>query len=156
METATQPLVALNINLAGHDATYPIAPPMDYPLQIKGLAVEENKDKTGKNLVLEFVSINPGTSTRGKAMAPGDLKLKKWYPLQASEKQIAEGKHDSWKNGLCNLIDAVFGTSETDRPDLTPEIAAQIPGKVVLGSVTIENDPQFGEQNRLGKIVHLK
>ena len=149
-----QPLLALNVDLAGHDASRPLLPPADYPLSIKEIKVEENKDKTGRNLVVSFATTQPATSVTGKPIPVGQV-LTNYYPLQASEKQIEKGTPDAWKDRIALLIDAALQTDETTRPNLNGEVAAAMYGKVVLGSVSIEKTEQYGEQNRLGQLKPL-
>ena len=144
----------LSVDIAGHDATYPLIPPGDYPFTIKSLAVEDNKDKTGRNLVVEFATAQPLTSTRGKPIAVGQT-LRNYYPLQPSPEAIEKGTPNKWKDRICLLIDAALSTNENNRPNLNPEVAAALIGKTLLGSVAIESSAQYGDQNRLGNVKPL-
>lgn len=149
-----QPLLNLSVDIAGHDATYPLIPPGDYPLVIKHLTVEDNANKTGRNLVVEFATSTPLTSTRGKSIGVGHV-LKNYYPLQATQEAIEKGNALKWKDRICLLIDAALNTTEQNRPNLTNEVAAALIGKTVLGAISIENNAQYGDQNRLGTIKPL-
>lgn len=148
------PLMSLNVDLAGHDATRPIIPPSDQPLVIADIKVDDNKDKTGKNLIVEFQTTQPITSTRGKPVQVG-TKLTNYYPLQASQKQIEAGTPLAFKDRIALLLDAAFNTGESNRPNLNTDTAIALKGKVVLASISIDNDPQYGEQNRVGTLKPL-
>lgn len=145
------PLSALSIDLAGHDATRPIAPDGEQPVVVTEVKVDDNKDKTGQNLVVSLANVNPITATNGKIIAPGALELNLYLPLQRGAKDI-EKNTDGWKDRICLFVDAAFGTNQDNRPNLNAETVAAIKGRTLICDIGHEDTPQFGTQNRAGRV----
>jgi hypothetical protein len=148
----TDPL-AVSINLAGVDTTIPLLPEAIYDFQISEAVVEPNKDRTGSNLVVTVKTVNPIDSVPNeqgevRAVKPG-FPLKMYFALQAKSDSADQ---EAYKRNLADLIDAAFGTSVNDRPDLTRDLITQMPGKMVRG--TVKFDEYQGRKNN--KVARLQ
>lgn len=143
----------LNIDISSHDASRPLLPDGQYAGQVKSVTVEPSKAVPGNyNLVVVVATTEPNVSTKGTTINPG-FEVKRWFPLQASEKQIAAGNAESFKDSLALLIDGLFNTTQGNRPALNQELITQMHGKPVLFSVKVRQDDQYGDSNDLGRMV---
>ena len=145
----------LNINLAGVDTSRPVvADGTDTPMTVVEVSVDENRAKTGHNLVVVFATTQPVQSTKGKTINPG-YRLTKYYPLQASPKQVESGMGDRPAIDLAMLVDALFGTDMTNRPNLDAEVIRQMTGKTARVILKIRESEEFGEQNEITRVLPL-
>lgn len=145
----------LNVELAGVDTARPLIPDnSQVPMLVKEVAVDDNKARTGKNLIVTFATAAPCVSTKNKQINPGFV-LTKYYPLQPSQKQIDSGMGDRPFIDLSMLVDALFGTDESNRPNLTGEVVSQMTGKQALVVIRIRDSEDYGEQNEIARVLPL-
>jgi len=130
--------LSLNIPLQNFDSSRPLLPEGDYEFQIAEATVAPNKDKTGRNLELKFSLTSPATATNGATINP-NYPVFNIYPLQAKE----GGKDpDFFRRNLCDLLDAVLGTTISDRPALTMDVVNSFVGRKVLVHVYVDEYPE--------------
>jgi hypothetical protein len=126
--------LGLDIDTNDVDTNYPVLLEGKYPVRIKTAVVEPNKDKTGRNLKVQFETLSKHTSLAGKAAGKEDdanagLVLTRYYALQPSQKNASW----DWKVDPIKLCDAAHGTKQGTRKPLG-QMIAQLAGKeVVLG-----------------------
>ena len=140
------PALDANIELAGVDTSMPVLETNEnLPVVIKDVDVASNKDKTGRNLVVKFATLNEERSTKGDPVNAG-YPLTKYFPLQQSKND----KAPDFRRDICKLIDACFGTTQEDRPSLNSETIEALKGKELLVSVKIrEATDEFDAQNEI-------
>lgn len=146
-------LPQLNVNINDVDTTVALIPDRTIvPAVVETVEVDENKAKTGHNLIITFATTAPvpESTVPGKPVGPG-RKLTNYYPLQASEKQIENGQENMWLERIVQLIDNVLGTEQGNRPTLEEAVEA-LRGKPVALTVRVESDDQYGDQNRVGRV----
>jgi hypothetical protein len=138
----------LNIDLAGVQTAMPVLPAGKHPFVVDNAEVKPGKeDPTKRNLVVTFALAAVVSLADGTNINPG-YKLTKFYPLQQSDNP----KAPDFKRDIAVLFDAVYDTDESTRPPLTGETVMGMFGKPVLVNVTVEQDPTYGTQNRVGRI----
>ena len=143
----------LNIDIQNHDASRPVLPAGTYQGQIAGAEVVESKNAAGNyNLMVTVKTIEPYESTKGTPINAG-YSLKRWFPLQASEKQIEMGMGESFKDQLAIMVDNLFGTTAEDRPALNQDVITQMIGKAITFTTTVRSDDQYGDGNDLGRML---
>lgn len=149
-------LPELNVDIAGIDTSRPLYPDRtDVPCSIDNIEVTENKAGTGHNLVVTFKSTEALPSTKDGVSVRVGNPLTKYYPLQASEAQIAKDMGDRFKEDLADLIDAAFGTDASSRPNLTSEVMQDLFGKSVLITARFRDDDTYGQSNEVGRVKPL-
>ncbi len=131
----------LSIGLANVDSTLPLLPDGDYTFQVKESAVVPNKDKNGWNWKMKLGLCSPATSTDGREVKV-DFPIFVTLALQAKEDSADP---EAFKRGLAESIDAIFGTSKENRPDLTNSLVSEALGKFVVSHVVI--DEYEGKKN---------
>lgn len=141
----------LNVSLGGIDATLPLLPDADYVCQITKTFVAPNKDETGQNLNFELALAAPATAVDQREVKPG-FKLFAVSALQAREDSTDP---EAYKRGLCEQIDAIFGTNKDNRPDLNMTLVNSMVGKMVLVTTQIDEYPK-GSGNRSTKVRRFK
>ena len=153
-ENETDPL-NLNVELANHDASRPLLPDGQHEGIIANVQVVMSKNAdtpTFRNLMVTVKTTMEIMSTKGGMLAAG-YELKRWLPLQASQKQIDAGNANSWKDQLSNMVDGIFGCSPADRPALNSETITEMIGKAITFSSKVRHDEQYGDSNDLGRMI---
>ena len=147
-ETANAPL-DLNIDLSSVETARPVLPAGNYVAIVKAMEKQENKAKTGFNLVVHFATVAPTTSIKGSPVDAG-FQIIDRYPLQPSQE-----KPDSnyWQVKLAQLQDAATGSSDEHRPAFNPQ---EILGKQVLLVLDVESSDEYGDQNRVKRVLQLR
>lgn len=141
----------LNIALGGVDTSMPRLVSGNYEVVIDDFeVVDSKKDASKKNLLVKFKTTSDGESTQGGVVRAG-YQLRKYYPLQQSENENAP----DFRRDLAVLIDAGYGTDETNRPDLSEDTIIGLRGKRVLMSVKVSKDDAYGETNEVGMLKHI-
>lgn len=122
METQTEldPL-GLNIDTNAVDTSRPLVSDGTYACRVSKAEVSPNKAGTGRNLIVEFTTTVPATSTaalaegRSNDIAPG-WKFTRYYPLQQSDNP----KAPDFRVDPIKLQDACLGTKQGTRPAFNP------------------------------------
>lgn len=140
----------ISVPLANVDASYPLMPVADYQFQVTESVVEPNAEAkkgngTGRNWRVQVATTSPITSVDGREIKVG-TKLNIYGALQA--KDDSEDKQ-AYVRGLCNIVDGIYGTDKSNRPDLSGEVITGALGKTVIGRVTITKDNQGHDQNNV-------
>lgn len=126
----------LNISISGKgvDTSLPVLPEGDYPLQIVESVIVPNSRKDGYNWHLKLATTSVLTDVSGREVKPN-------FPLfQDIALQPKEGSTDpdGFKRNLFAAVDAIFGTTEADRPDFSNELVQQAVGKLVTATVIVD------------------
>lgn len=140
--------IELDVDLSAVDTQYPVLAKGVYDFDVKSITREENKDKTGFNLKVQFSLVDPAKTYNDKDVAPG-LTLTKYYPLQ--KKEGGSDKFD-YRVGLASLIDAVLNTSMENRPKFN---SSDLINKRVRANVAVvKNDQDDSLQNEIKKLSY--
>ncbi len=144
----------LNIDIENHDASRPIMPQGEYAGVITASAVVPSKNSPGNfNWMITMSTSEVVQSTKGTPINPG-YKMTRYLPLQASEKQKEAGMENSFKDQIALTVDAIFGTSQGNRPAFTQELVTQATGKDVKAAVVVRAaDGAFPESNDLARFL---
>lgn len=143
----TDPL-RVDIELEGVDASLPLVPEQDVPVQISEATVDPNKNKTGHNLNLTLKTTTPLTSPDGREIKVG-FPLFTTYGLQpAEDSKDPEG----FRRNISGMVDAIFRTSKENRPRLTPELIASMVGKEVIAHVVIDSSYDGVPRNKVRRL----
>lgn len=143
----------INIDIANHDASRPLLPEGQYSGILKSAGVVPSKNAPGNfNLLIEVATTEEQTSTKGTPLRPG-FSIRRWFPLQASEKQIEAGMENSWKDQLAVLVDGLFQSSQGNRPALDQALITQMSGMPVVFATKVTKDDTYGDGNELGRIA---
>lgn len=67
------------------DTSYPILPAANYPMVCTSAKVEDNKAKTGQNLVTKWKNRDAAKTSKGKEVAPGEVVLTSYSSLTVTE-----------------------------------------------------------------------
>jgi hypothetical protein len=143
------PLDSLNITLQGKDFERALLPDGQHPMQVTNAQVKPNKKGDNYNLVVESTIVNPTPSANkeGVTLEPGKVKLTTYDNIYQTEGQKEAGVEP--EQALAQIIDAVFGTTAEDRPNLTADTLSQMIGRQFFGQVITENSDVYGKQSRL-------
>jgi hypothetical protein len=140
-------MLDLNIDLTDVSTTMPVLSSGLYNMVISDMEVQENKKKTGNNLVVTFKTTTAETSVQ--AMEKGeadDLKpgypVKKWYPLQQSDNENAP----DFRRDLAALQEAAVGSKGLFDMD-------QIRGKAVAVKIGVSDSEQYGLSNDVNRVT---
>lgn len=150
MAELTDPL-AVGVQLAGVETTLPLLPENDYRVQCTEASVDVNKDKTGHNLNLKLVTTEPVTAVDGREVKVG-FPVFGVYALQARDdsKDV-----EAFKRGLSEVVDALYGTTKDNRPELTRETVNGMVGRTCIAHV-IQNEWPQGSGQFNNKVRRLK
>lgn len=148
MSEAIDPL-NLNVDLNNVDTGRPVLPAGMYAMKVDNVEVVENKAGTGRNLIVDFALTQPAESTKGHPVHAG-FRVRSYYPLQASEKNPDS---DLWKQQLARLQDVITGSSLGNRGPFNPY---EFREKEILVDLVVENTDEFGDQNRVKRLVRLE
>lgn len=145
--------LGLNIDLKGVDTSMPTLVDGMYILNIDSIAVVENKEKTGNNLLVIFKTAAPATSEKAAAagrendIAAG-FPLRQYYPLQENQ---SKPDFDYTKN-LAVLQDAVTGSTKDTRGKFMPSTYI---GQQVMAKLKCSDDPDFGRQTNISRLSQI-
>ena len=143
----TDPL-QVNVALDGVETSIPLLPEGDYQVQVKESSVDSNKDKTGLNWNLKLGLASATTAVDGRAVNP-DFPLFAVCALQARDDSKDP---EAFKRQISSVVDALFGTDKTNRPNFTAELVQTAVGKLAMAHVII--DEYQGQKNN--KVSRLK
>jgi hypothetical protein len=136
------------VPLAGVETALPLLPEADYDVQVAESSVEPNKDKTGLNWNLKVVTTNGNTSTDGRDVKPNFP----FFMTLALQARDDSKDPDAFRRNLAETVDAIFGTSKSDRPDFSRKLVESAVGQKCIAHVYI--DEWQGRQNN--KVRRLK
>ncbi len=152
-------MLNIKIDLANVSTNMKHANVGDYPAKIDKLEVSDNKAGTGQNLLVIFKIDGPIASLDAAANGevndmPNGTLMRKYYPLQQSDNP----KAPDFRVDLCRLVDAVYGTTDDTRPDLTEDVLNGTLGKPVmltlkLAKPTTEYPDASTEIGRVSKLA---
>lgn len=146
----TDPL-NISIPLAGVETSLPLFPEADYPVQVGESSVDPNKDQTGFNWNLTMKTTETYTSTDGREVKP-DFPF--YYTLALQARSDSKDP-EAFRRNLADAVDALFGTSKENRPEMSRELVESAVGRTVLAHVWI--DTYEGRQmNKVKRIKPLK
>lgn len=147
--TDIEPIV-LDVDLNQVDTSIPVIKPGLYDMEVADITKEENKDKTGYNLKVKFVTKEPAKSHKDEEQEiNAGFPLFKYYPLQ--KKEGGSDKFD-WRVGLAQLIDACLGTEMGNRPGFN---ASELLNKTVRVAVAVSvNKDTEQPQNEIKRISY--
>lgn len=150
----SNPLPNLNVNIGDVDTSRPfIVDRTQVPATIDNMDVVDSKSSDGKNLVVYFKTSEPAPSTKEGQVINAGYTLRKYYPLQASPKQIEAGREDGWREDIASLVDCALGTDNDSRPsELTQELLQELFAKKVLLTVRLEESDQYGMSNSISRV----
>ena len=143
--------LGLNIDLAGVDTSMPVLVEGSYILTVDSIAVVENKDKTGNNLLVIFKTAAPATSLKGQASGKADdiaagFPLRQYMPLQNNpDKPDAR----DYRESLATFQDAVTGTNKDTRGKFMP---SSYINQMVMARIKVKDDPDYGMQNNIARL----
>ena len=143
----TDPL-QVAIPLKGVEASLPLFPEADYPLQCTESSIDPNKDKNGYNWNLRLNTSEMYVSTDGREVKPN---FPFYFTLALQPREDSTDK-EAYIRNLCAAVDALFGTTKDDRPEMSRELVQAAVGKKCVAHVYI--DTWQGRQ--LNKIKNLK
>jgi hypothetical protein len=147
-----EPLSSLNIELAGKDFERTLIPEGQCLLQVLSGALEPNKAGDNYNLVVKYTNANPTPSNKdGVILEAGAFTTTTWDGVLQTENQKAKGVDPI--EGICRTIDAIFGCEPDARPNLNADTVAAMAGQQVIGYIKHEDDPVYGKQARVVRVV---
>ena len=141
-------MLNLNIDLTQVDTSFPVLAPGTYQMRIDEVVIAPNKAGTGSNLVVSFATTDEEQTKNGDSLKPG-FKVRKWYPLQASEHSA-----DSWLRNLVILTDAVFKiTDPSERKPFNEDLIAAMRGNEVKCTVKVSTDQSGAVNNDISFVA---
>lgn len=150
-----EPLGSLNIELTGKDFERALLPQGQQLLQVVSGAIEPNKRGDNYNLVVILTNANPTPSSKdGVMVEAGAAKLRTYNNIMQTEGQKTAGVDPL--EGVCQVIDAVFKCDPSGRPNLNAETAAGMAGNQVIGIITHDDDPTYGKQARVARLLPVE
>jgi hypothetical protein len=136
------------IPLAGVETSLPLFPEADYPLQVSESSVDPNKDQTGFNWNLTMNTTETYTSTDGREVKPNFP----FYFTLALQARSDSKDPEAFRRNLAEAVDAIFGSSKENRPEMSRELVESAVGKPVLAHVFIDTY----EGRQLNKVKRIK
>lgn len=143
----TDPL-QVAIPLKGVESSLPLLPEADYVLQCTESSIDPNKDKTGYNWNLKLNTTEVYTSTDNREVKPN---FPFYFTLALQPREDSKDK-EAFVRNLCEAVDALFGTTKEDRPEMSRELVTAAVGKRCIAHVY--QDEWQGKTNN--KIKRLK
>lgn len=128
MEDPTIEPLNLDVDLSAVPTGLPVLRKGLYPVTIISAGVKPNKEQTGRNLVVQYGTINAETTTEGKQLKPG-FKLTAQYHLQNKPEA---NDQEQWKQNLAMLWEAATGSKPAGNIDSNDLI-----GRLVTISVSV-------------------
>lgn len=143
----------IDMDLTGVETTIPTMKSEDVKLQCAESAIQPNKDRTGHNWHLKFVTTDTLTAVDGREIKPG-FPLYLDVALQARD-DATDPK--GFERGLSSAIDALFGSTKANRPRFNNELVGAAKGKIVTGTVYADEWPKGSGQfnNKVRRIKAL-
>ena len=145
--------MSLKFNFENVSTKTPLILKKDYAGEIKKVEAKENKDKTGKNLVVMIELKGPFTSQQGAEQGlendvTGNINLFSYLPLQQKDESSPD-----YRRGLCLLWDAAMGTNDETRGEMDFE---EILNRKVIVTVNHSKEtPEFPSNNQIARFSHL-
>lgn len=136
------------IPLAGVETSLPLFPEADYVLQVSESSVDPNKDQTGFNWNLTLNTTETYESTDGREVKPNFP----FYFTLALQPRADSKDPEAFRRNLAEAVDAVFGTSKENRPEMSRELVNSAVGKTVVAHVFIDTY----EGRQLNKVKRIK
>lgn len=143
----TDPL-NIEVQLEGVETTLPLLKDGDYRVQVKESSIDPNKDQTGLNWNLTLGIVDPVEAEDGRQVNPG-------FPLfmtLALQARPDSKDPEAFKRSIGETVDALFGTSKSDRPAFNRALATEAVGKTALATVYIDT----WNGNRNNKVRRVK
>jgi len=136
------------IPLKGVESSLPVFPEADYVVQVSESTVDVNKEKTGLNWNLKLGTTETHTSTDGREVKP-DFPFYMSLALQPREdsKDV-----EAYVRSLCEAVDALFGTTKENRPEMSREVVNSAVGRTCVAQVYIDE----WKGRELNKVKRLK
>lgn len=154
MSELYDPLKPLDIQLTGIDYERALIPEGMIKLQVVSAVAEPNKNKDNTNIHITSTLVNPVPTTKeGVVAQPGERNFQTWDNVYATPKQQEKGIDPL--ASICQIFDALLGTDDSNRPNLSQDTLNQLAGKQFMGLVRHEDDPQYGKQDRLVRYLPL-
>jgi hypothetical protein len=141
----------INVPLAGVETSLPIIPEADYVVQCSESTVDPNKDKTGYNWNIVVNTTDVIKSTDGREVKPN-------FPLYlAMALQPREDSKDqeAFRRTLGEAVDALYGTTKENRPDMSREVVNGAVGRTCIAHVFIDTY-QGRELNKIKRLKKLQ
>ena len=146
----TDPL-QVAIPLKGVESSLPLLPEADYPLQCSESSIDPNKDKTGYNWNLKLCTTEVYVSTDGREVKPN---FPFYFTLALQPREESKDK-DAYVRNLCEAVDALFGTTKEDRPEMSRDLVTSAVGKSCIAHVFIDNY-QGRDNNKIKRLKKLE
>ena len=148
------PMAPLNIELKNRDFERALVPEGTHTLQVVAAEAIPNKANDNLNVHITSTLVNPTPTTKeGVTAQPGDRQFQTWDGVYATPAQQERGMDPL--DTICSIVDALFGTTKVNRPDLNADTLNQMTGKQFQGIVAHEDDPRYGKQDRLVRYLPL-
>lgn len=147
----TDPL-SINIPAAGIDTSRPLLPEGDYRLQITACEIKPGSEKVGNVLqwAPTLVTTEPATAVDGRDIPPNTLLFLDW-PFDLAPRPDSKYPN-AWRDSLLNAVDAILGTDKDTRPDITKDVLDSTVGKIVIGTVKIDEDKNGVKRNKVTRL----
>lgn len=143
----TDPL-NINVQLNDVDSDFPLLAEGDYPYQVSASTIEPNKDKTGYNWKIVLALTAPAMSVDREREVKVNTKVFHIVALQAREDSTDP---DAFRRGIADTVDAIFGTTKTNRPNFTAATVTDAVGKTLIGH-TIIDEYQGRKSNKIKRL----
>lgn len=131
------------------DISRPIIPAANYEMEVTSATVADNKDKTGKNLVLKLKNTRAVRSTKGDELPPGQVVLTQYVSLTVTDKRTSKNIAQDiarTSRGL-GLPPQVTGRDIINNPSV-------LNGKTGLFKIKVSQETaEYAEGNQVGGIV---
>lgn len=138
----------ISVPLAGVETSLPLLPEADYSVQVSESTVDPNKDKTGYNWNLKLCTTETHEAVDKREVKPN---FPFYYTLALQARDDSKDV-EAFRRNLGEAVDALFGTSKENRPDMSRELVDSTVGKKCIAHVFVDN-----YQGRdLNKIKRLK
>ncbi len=140
----------ISVPLAGVETSLPIAPEADYAVQCTESSVDPNKNKDGFNWNIKVVTTETITAVDGREIKP-NFPFYMTLALQAREdsKDV-----EAFRRNLGEAVDALFGTTKENRPDMSTELVSSTVGKTCVAHVYVDNY-QGRDQNKIKRLKKI-
>lgn len=145
--------MSFSVPTAGVSTKFPLIPEGDITFQV----AESNFGKSNFDPDIlqwqpKLVTVDPQTGFNGETIPPNtQVYLKNGLDLA----EQADSKYPgAWIKSLCFAVDAIFGTTDENRPNVDKALLDSSVGKIVLGHVIIDEDKKDGTKRN--KIKRLK
>lgn len=142
-------LLDLNVDLTQTDNSFPVLADNQCQVMVQSAEVIDNKDKTGKNLLVIVKTTQEYPSSEGVSINPG-YQLRSYFPLQNTDNEAFD-----FKKNLAGLVDALFKpASDADRPIFNNELIGMMAGREALATVKV-GEYQGSPSNELKRLTAI-